>query len=933
MVFGQLSPKMQQVIKKRFEQPTLPQQLAIPYIASGINTLIIAPTGSGKTEAALLKIFDRVIQEKPRPISTLYITPMKSLNRDLLDRIMWWSKELELEVSVRHGDTSPSERQAQVEFPPDIMITTLEQLQPMLSGRNIRELLRNVKYVILDEVHEIVDSKRGVQLTLALERLRELCGDFQLIMLSATVSNPEQVANFFSGGRTVKIIKADVAKQFEINVIYPKPESQDDKIASKIFSSRDTAARLRTIMDLIKNSRATLTFTNTRDFAEILASRIRAIDKKFPIAIHHGSLSKEVRIKAENEFKQGKLKSLIATSSLQLGIDIGSVEQTLQYMSPRQVTQLIQRTGRSGHELTKVSKGIIIATDEDDIFESAVIARKALAGELEPLVYHQNSYDVLAHQLIGLTFDFGKIELEKAYNIIKRAYPYRNLSYQEFLDVCRQMERLGLIFLNSHIKKRTRSFQYYFDNLSTIPTIKQYRIFNIFDRTFVGMLDEEFVAVHGQPNTTFIVKGQPWRIVTVEDDRVTVEPVEDIEAAIPGWEGELIPVLPDVTQEVGKLRALIANKIRHISQNELVSELQQLYPIDENCAKEMIRTIKKQLKFGVVPDDKTILVEDFENLVVIHSCFGNTVNETLGRFLTALLTSRVGSVGLKTDPYRIMIQFQKKNVDLIKEILFNIKPEHLQSYLEMSLANSELFQWKFVHVAKRFGAITKDAEYGKVLMKKIIDDYVGTPIYKETLKELETEKFDIPTATEILKKIQNGEIKVVFKNGLSYLGKIGIRHKYAEVVGPEKPEVEIFELFKQRLLNTQVRLVCVNCGNWDQLYVVKEVKDSLKCGKCDSRLLATLKKEWVGGGKIVKKALRKVGMNELERKRYENMKKRAELFLYYRAKAVKVLAGKGVGPTTAKRILGKYHKDDDDLFKDVLESEKMFARTKRYWSV
>ncbi|MEM7824607.1 MAG: DEAD/DEAH box helicase, partial [Candidatus Aenigmatarchaeota archaeon] len=218
MVFGQLSPKMQQVIKKRFEQPTLPQQLAIPYIASGINTLIIAPTGSGKTEAALLKIFDRVIQEKPRPISTLYITPMKSLNRDLLDRIMWWSKELELEVSVRHGDTSPSERQAQVEFPPDIMITTLEQLQPMLSGRNIRELLRNVKYVILDEVHEIVDSKRGVQLTLALERLRELCGDFQLIMLSATVSNPEQVANFFSGGRTVKIIKADVAKQFEINV-------------------------------------------------------------------------------------------------------------------------------------------------------------------------------------------------------------------------------------------------------------------------------------------------------------------------------------------------------------------------------------------------------------------------------------------------------------------------------------------------------------------------------------------------------------------------------------------------------------------------------------------------------------------------------------------------------------------------------------------
>jgi len=933
MVFEQLSAKMQQVIKKRFKQATLPQQLAIPYIASGMNVLLIAPTGSGKTEAALLKIFDRIMEERPKQINTLFITPMKSLNRDMLSRIMWWCKELDLEVAVRHGDTPPQERQSQVAFPPDIMITTLEQLQPMLTGKNIRELLRNVKHLIVDEIHETIDSKRGVQLAVALERIRELCGDFQLIMLSATVSDPEHVAEFLSGGKLTKIVRADTEKKFEITVVNPKPAPEDNKISEKIFSSKDTAARLRTIMELIKNSQSTLTFTNTRDFAEILASRIRMVDKNFPAAIHHGSLSKEVRIKAENDFKEEKIKSLISTSSLQLGIDIGSVDLSIQYMSPRQVSQLVQRVGRSGHELSRISKGIVIATGEDDIFESAVIARKALAGEIEQMIPHKNSYDVLAHQLIGLTFDFGRIELEKAYNIIKRAYPFKDLSYEEFIDVCRQMERLGLVFINGHIKKRIRGFQYYFENLSTIPSLKQYRVFNMFDRTFVGVLDEEFVAVHGEPNTTFIVKGQPWRIVTVEGDKVMVEPVEDSEAAVPGWEGELIPVLHDVTQEVGRVRGMIAEKIRHMSQNELIGELQQLYPVDENCAKEMIGTIKKQSKFGVVPDDKTILVEDYENLVVIHSCFGNNVNETLGRFIVALLTSRVGSVGLKTDPYRIMIQFQKRNVDLIKEILFSTKPEHLQSYLEMSLGNSELFAWKFVHVAKRFGAITRDAEFGKVRMKKIIEDYVGTPIYKETLKELETEKFDIPLATEILQKIQNKEIKVVFKNGLSYLGKIGVEHKYAEVVGPEKPEMEIFELFKQRLLNTQMRLVCVNCGNWDQLYVVKEVSDRVKCGKCESKLLAPLKKQWIGGGKIVKKALRKIGMDELERKKYENMKKRAELFMYFRNRAVKVLAGKGVGPTTGKRILGKYHKDDDSLFKDILESEKMFAKTKRYWKI
>ncbi|MBI2084885.1 MAG: DEAD/DEAH box helicase, partial [Candidatus Aenigmarchaeota archaeon] len=900
-------------------------------IASGLNVMIIAPTGSGKTEGALLKIFDRIVNDAPKQINTLYITPMKSLNRDLTDRIMWWGKELGLEVAVRHGDTPATERRAQVEFPPDIMVTTLEQLQPMLTGKNLRELLRNVKHVVIDEVHEVVDSKRGVQLSLALERLKEFCGDFQLIMLSATVSNPEHVAEFFAGGKMTTIVKADIEKKFEIKVVYPQSLAQDERTAGKIFSSKDTAARLRIIMDLIRKSSSTLTFTNTRDFAEILSSRIRIIDKDFPVAIHHGSLSKEVRIKAEKEFKEQKIKSLISTSSLQLGIDIGSVDLVVQYMSPRQVSQLIQRVGRSGHELSKVSKGIVIATDEDDVFESAVIARKALNGEVEKSEFHESSYDVLAHQLIGLTFDAGKIELDKAFNIVKRAYPYKNLSHQEFLDVCKQLERLGLVFLNGHIKKRIRGFKYYFENLSTIPNIKQYRIFNMFDNSFVGTLDEEFVAVHGEPNTTFIVKGQSWRIVTVDGNKIMVEPVEDVEAAVPGWEGELIPVLHDVTREVGQLRRFIKQELE--KKSSLVKEIQNKYPVDDNCAKEMIDVIKKQKQFGIVPDDKTILVEDFENLVIIHTCAGNTVNETLGRFIVALLTSRIGSVGFKTDPYRIMIEFQKKNVELVKEILFGTNPEHLQSYLELSLSNSELFAWKFVHVAKRFGAITRDADFGKVRMKKVIEDFAGTPIYKETIKELLTEKFDVEKAVDILKKIQKKEINVVFKNGLSHLGKIGIKHKYAEIVGPAKPEMEIFELFKQRLLNTQLRLVCINCGNWDQIYYVKEVGDRLKCGKCDSKLLAALNKQWIGGGKIVKKALRKSGLTEEEKKRYENMKSRADLFMYYRAKAVKALAGKGVGATTAKRILAKYHKDEDAFMKDILEAEKQFARTKRFWAV
>ncbi|MDI6798953.1 MAG: DEAD/DEAH box helicase, partial [Candidatus Aenigmarchaeota archaeon] len=903
-----------------------------PPILEGKNVLVIAPTGTGKTESCMLPLFHFVMEQKPKPISILYITPLRALNRDMLDRLIWWCNEIGIEASVRHGDTSQYERRLQVEFPPSLLITTPETLQAILPGKKIREHLRNVKWVVVDECHEVADSKRGTQLSFALERLRELCGDFQVIGLSATVGSPEQVAKFICPNKPIEIIKASLSKGMSIKVINPKPEPKDKRIGEKILASAETAARLRTIMDLIKNSRSVLIFTNTREFAEILSSRIKTLDRKFPTGVHHSSLSKEVRIKTEKDFKQEKIKSIISTSSLQLGIDIGIVDLVLQYMSPRQITQIIQRVGRSGHELERISNGVIISTDEDDIFESAVIARKALKEELEPIRFHENSLDVLAHQIVGLTHEYWRLDLQKAYEIVRRAYPYRNLSFTEFLEVCKQLQQLGLIFLNSHIKKKRRGFEYYFTQLSTIPDVKSYRIFNTLDNSFVGVLDEEFVALHGEIGSNFIVKGDAWHIIDVVGDKVLVEPTNDIEAAIPAWEGELIPVPFEVAQEVGRLRALISEYLEQMSYEEITQKLKEAYPIDENSAKKMIKLINKQMKYGIVPDDKTIVIEDYEDKVIIHACFGSLVNETLGRFISALLTSRIGSVGLRTDPYRIMLQFQVKNFELIREILFNTNPELLRSYLEMGLTKSELFEWKFVHVAKRFGAIARDADYSKVRMKRIIEDYVGSPIFKETLKELETEKFDIEKATEILRKIQSREIKVVFKPGLSPLGRIGIKHKYAEIVGPEKPEIEIFELFKQRLLSTKIRLVCVNCGQWSQVFTVKELKD-VKCGKCSARLLGIVKPKNLEIVKIIKKKIRNRAITNEEAKQFDRVRKTADLYLTYRKRAAYCLAAKGVGPNTATRILAKFHKSDEELLRDILDAEKQYIRTKRYWKI
>jgi len=932
MVFELLNPELRKIVEKRFKEPTLPQKLAIKPILEGKNILLLAQVGTGKTESAMLPLFHFVMEQKPNPISILYITPLKSLNRDLLDRLLWWCNEIGIEVSVRHGDTTAYERRQQAEFPPQLLITTPETLQAILPGKVIREHLKNIKWVVVDEVHEIADSKRGTQLTLALERLKALSEhDFQVIGLSATVGSPEEVAKFICPQNSVEIIRAVTSKTMDIKVINPKIEAGDIRIGEKVFTSTETAARLREIMELIKKSRSVLTFTNTREFAEILSSRIKTLDRDFPAGVHHSSLSKDVRIKAEKEFKEEKIKSIISTSSLQLGIDIGSVDLVLQYMSPRTISQCIQRIGRSGHGAEKISKGIIISTDEDDIFESAVIARKALKEELEPLKFHEKSLDVLAHQIVGLTLDYWKIELQKAYDIVRKAYPYRQLSYTEFLEVCKQLQDLGLVFLNGEIKKKLRGFEYYYSNLSTIPDTKQFRVFNTLDNSYVGVLDEEFIALHGETNTNFILKGESYRIISIEEDKVMVEPTVDIEASIPGWEGELIPVPFEVAQEVGHLRRIIKEKLEEDGK-EAVELIRALYPMDENSARKMVKIIKKQVEYGIVPDDKTILIEDFENSVILHACFGSMVNETLGRFLIALLTARMGSVGLRTDPYRIVLDFQAKNLELVKEIL-KTDPEMIRNYLEISLTKSNLFEWKFVHVAKRFGAISRGADYGKVRMGKIIDSYVGTPIYKETLKELEIEKLDIERTAEILRKIQKDEIHVVFKPGLSPIGKLGIKRKYAEVVGPERPEVEIFDLFRKRLMSTKVRLVCVNCGEWTRTFKVKDLPKEIKCSKCEAKLLGVVHPSRTEITKVIKKKLRGTSLTDEEDKKFDRVMKSADMFLVYGPKAAIALAGKGVGPQTASRILAKFHKTEDDFLRDILEAERLYLKNKRFWKV
>ncbi len=923
MPFETFSPKMQELIKKKgFMEPTIAQKLAIPLISGSNNVLVIASTGFGKTEAAFLPLLDKISMQQQKPISLLYITPLKSLNRDLLDRLFWWSDKLDVDIAVRHGDTSQAERTSQREAPPHCLIVTPETLQAILPGKIMREHLRNVKYVVVDEIHELVESKRGSQLAVALERLREIAGDFQRIGLSATVGSPELVAEFL--GENVKIIRAETDKKYDIKVESPKPSPADEAAAEELFIGAGTYSRLKRLYDLISSHKSVLAFTNTRETAEVLSSRLRRLDKTLKQDVHHGSLSKERRIKSEQDFKSQELKSLIATSSLELGIDIGSIDLVIQYLSPRMVSKLIQRVGRAGHKAGEVSKGVILSGDED-LFESTIIANMAMKKQLELPRIHECPLDVLANQIVGILMDEYEIPADKLHKILKRSYPFRNLEKKELDDMLKFMESIRLVWLNSNplsLKRRKKSFTYYFENLSTIPVNIQYQVISVIEHEPIGKLDEEFVAEHGKTGEKFVCSGRAWRVLQVEGNKVMVEPIEDIESAIPAWEGELIPVPMEVAQDVGRLR-------RKISENESAEKLKEQYPMDMRSAQDMVDLIKSQKANHIVPDDKKMLIEDYNDFVIIHSCSGSRVNNTIARYLGAILTAESGiSVNIKSDPYRIMIQTKSKKED-VEKILRNTT--NAENVILASVERSSLFKNRFLHVARRFGAVRRDARFDRINIGKVISQYEGSPIYKETLREVMHEKLDLENSLVLLKKIEDGEIKLHLQKGLSVLGELGLVHQFAEVMKPRMPEKEVFFAFKRRLFATRVRLVCTNCAEYSMQKTVKETDEQPECPICHSRLIAVVSKGRIKSAEIVKKKLKKKELTKDELQELQTMRRSADIVIVYGKKAVIAMAGRGVGPQTAARILAMLPPTEDKLLKDILEAEKTFVRTKIYW--
>ncbi|MHA1332645.1 MAG: DEAD/DEAH box helicase [Candidatus Odinarchaeia archaeon] len=954
--FKDLNKRLLNVLEKYgFIAPTIPQEKVMPLILSGNNVLLVAPTGSGKTEAAILPIFSIILDKyngsKGTGILAVYITPLRALNRDILRRLISIGKELGISVEVRHGDTPQRVRRKQADYPPQILITTPETLQAILPGKKMKEHLRTVKWVIIDEIHELVDDKRGVQLSVALERLNEVTNEeFQRIGLSATVGDVENVAKFLVGAdRTVDVVKISAGKQLELVIESPNPSEDDLEKCGDLHSTPEFTSVVRRISELIKTHRSVLIFVNTRETAEVLALRMVLYNPDFKFGIHHSSLSKEVRIDVENSFKKEDLKAIICTSSLELGIDIGSVDLVVQFMSPRQSSKLVQRVGRAGHRIWEKSSGVLIAMDPDDILESISVCNRALNEQLEEVNIHENALDVLCNQIAGILLDCGNVSAEYVYRVICRSWAFRNLDFSVFERVVDYMETQGILWKRGKLlSKKRATFEYYYSNLSMIPDTKQYEIIDISSGKSVGVLDEEFVVNHDS-GTVFIAKGQPWKIIGIEEDKVKVEEVDDPTGAIPSWEGELLPVPYDVAQIVGRIRFELADAIKSHGDPYKVlekytsgmgSKAGSSLILEKSAADKIVETIREQVEQGFpVPDNKTLVVEAFRDFIVIHLCAGTKVNETIAQMLSALLAAKFGSsVGVKADPYRIILQVPfDLSMEEVIETLKELKPDTIKSLLEIVLKQTPLFRWKFTHICKKMGAIEKDAELRRSDVDRLIR-FSNDILVEETLRELYLEKLDVRRTMQVINKILNGEIAIKLvgsgRNCPSPIASTGLKwFALRDLVSSNKPEREIINAVKKRLLSKKVKLACVFCGNWEGVRSVNSLPEKPKCPLCNSGLLAVLSPREESIKRIVRKFKRGVKLDANERKRLNKAMDTANLVLSMGKKAIIVLAGRGVGATTAKRILARINLDYDEvmLFKSILDAEKQYARTRAFW--
>ena len=812
-------PVIERWFGSRFHEPTEPQRAAWPLIQAGRNALIAAPTGSGKTFAAFLAAIDSLLGQGLDGTLTdetqvLYVSPLKALSNDVQKNLAEPLAEIrakleqaclpdvEIRTLVRTGDTPGAERQGMVRRPPHILVTTPESLYLILTSERARDMLRSVRTVIVDEIHAVARDKRGSHLALSLERLQQLAGRrLQRIGLSATQKPIEEIARFLVGaGRDLPaIIDAGHARTLDVAIEIPS-SPLEAVMAAEVWE--EIYERL---VQLITEHRTTLVFVNTRRLAERLTLHLSERLGADQVTSHHGSLSKEKRLDAETRLKEGKLKALVATASLELGIDIGTVDLVCQIGSTRSIATLLQRVGRSGHHLGAVPKGRLFPLSRDELVECAALLRAAKERLLDRLIIPDHPLDILAQQIVAAAACDEWSE-DALYAMVRGAYPYRDLSRKDFDAVVQMLAdgfttrrgRRGAYLhydgVNRRLRARRGARLAALTSGGAIPDVGDYRVILEPTETFVGTLNEDF-AIESTPGDIFQLGNRSYLIQKIESGQVRVVDAQGQPPSIPFWLGEAPGRTAELSQEVSRLRQDIAARLSP-TPGDAVAWLSAAIPgLPEPAARQMVDYLAAaQQVLGVIPTQQTLVLERFFDeaggmQLVLHAPFGSRLNRAWGLALRKRFCRSFNfELQAAATEDAIVLSLGAQHSFPLEDVFQYLSPSTAEHLLVQAMLDAPMFGSRWRWNATRALAVLRARGGKKVptpLQRMDAEDLVAAvfpdqlacpenlvgdreipdhPLVQQTIGDCLLEAMDFPGLKRVLEGMEAGEFRLVARD-------------------------------------------------------------------------------------------------------------------------------------------------------------------------
>lgn len=792
---------------------TPPQRLAIPLIHEGKNVLICSPTGSGKTLSAFTAIINELFllanteEGLENSVYCIYISPLKSLANDIHKNLeepltaisKHYGEEILIRHAIRHGDTGTVERSSMLKRTPHILNTTPETLAILLNSPKFSEKLRTVRWVIVDEIHSMADTKRGVFLSLSLERLEEVVrAPFIRIGCSATVEPLDKIALFLGGNvdgtdREVSIVDTRFVRDYELKLLCPVPD------LINASSQKINTALYEMIHGLVQESKNTLIFTNTRSGAERILYHLRRDYPEFyneeNSGCHHGSLGKSGRLEIEDKLKTGKVKVVTSSTSLELGIDMPYLDLVIQVGSPKSVSSLLQRIGRAGHRLGQVVKGRVIALDRDELMECAVMLKKAREGFIDAVHIPENCLDVLTQHIFGIAIN-EPTDLEKVKKIIKRSYCYRNINDADFMSVIRYlagqlpgMEEkniYGKIWYDDETKKIGRrgklARMIYYTNIGVIPDEFKCDVITRSDHGWVGSLDEQYLEKL-QKGDVFVLGGKFYEFIYRRGSKVYVDPSSS-RPTVPSWFSERLPLSFDLALHVLDFKEQMAkrtgDKQERSARRSTYKWLLENYPIDENSAASIHQIFDEQVRYsteGSISTRKRLVIEEhldkehYRRYYYFHSLYGRPFNDGLSRIMAYIVSrERTSNVTLSVSDHGFFLSVPlSKKLD-IEAYLRSLDESLAKELLRYSLEESQLLKRMFrinatrsLMILRNYKGHQKSARRQQVsadMMLSYAHRLENFSVLEESYREIIEDKLEIDHIQEVVRGIKGGEIDV-----------------------------------------------------------------------------------------------------------------------------------------------------------------------------